>query len=360
MSLVYARRGDGLGTRVLNLMYGRMFAQDLGLPFKICWPVLESRFYDQPDLLHAAELDGIIADRHVFKTTTGLIGELVDAGILNGMRLLRVRGAEDARSSDELLASLASADAIEFSAPCPVDVGRDRGASVEGTLQSYWREVNWSPAFLARVDAFATGLGPGGLATAVAVHVRRGDLLTMLRQADLDMLRDTGMAQIVQRFAPLSSYAAAIDGLPGEPGPILVCGQDRATAEYFRARYPGRAVLSSLDEAMSETQRAFFDLLLLSRARTVIAPALSYFSSSAAAVGGGSLVALPHDAARAIPELFAQIEAGAHADGDALRALVRESYDRLEAREPDPGCREPVGAGRTVLTRLLARFGRVR
>lgn len=87
---------------------------------------------------------------------------------------------------------------------------------------------------------------------------------------------------------------------------ILICGEERGSEKQFARRYGQENVVASW-ELFDGTpnQQAFADLILLSRAKILIAPVLSFYSRCAASVGTCTFRAVPLDISNLVEELVA-------------------------------------------------------
>ncbi|MGU3359093.1 hypothetical protein ACLBWX_02035 [Methylobacterium sp. M6A4_1b] len=198
-------------------------------------------------------------------------------------------------------------------------------------LAAAWSTVNWSVPVR---DAIANVGRRIDLPTCTAVHVRRGDILDVVNRGDLEHLVNDGMTQILQRYTPLSAFFRQID-TSMQGGDILVCTEDEEVVRRFSDRYGRARVASSVGLDLTENQRAATVLLLLSKARQIFAPAVTYFSHCAAAVSGASLTNTAWELGASIDEILAFVDRGDATRVRQISAIAYAAASRLVAAQ-DP------------------------
>lgn len=210
-------------------------------------------------------------------------------------------------------------------------------------------------------DALSAALSWIGDPDFIAVHIRRGDVVRDTRrkllgfvstesghgnsQAALDkLMNDEGLGKdlhnFVKRVTSLDSYIAA---LPRDNQARIVVFSDtpEAATEFQSRLTSSRSVLmSSFEIEMNQAQRAYFELLVLSKASRVISTA-SCFSRLACQCGRPSF----HDARNslgdggtraAFEELFGDLLNGSEfLRSGCLRVLERELVLDRWSRMPD-------------------------
>jgi hypothetical protein len=216
------------------------------------------------------------------------------------------------------------------------------------------------PVVLIR-DALASALGWIGDPDFIAVHIRRGDVVRDIKrkigdfnssesqhdnpEAGLDRLMNEGglgkdLHNFVKRVASIDAYVAALP--ENRQARVVVFSDSLEAAQEFQARIGrSRAVLiSSFEIEMNQAQRAYLELLILSKASRVISTA-SCFSRLACQCGRPSFHdarnALGADATRAaFQELFGDVLKGADPlRTECLRVLERELASDRWVRLPD-------------------------
>lgn len=324
MKAIYTARGDGLGTRMLSALYARILAQQLGLPLKVIWsPLGGASIYADYVLMHPRFLLEIFADRALFTDVDpGLAGEILTSEQVAHVRLRGLYHAADALSGlsrQDLPAALDEGEDLLYDFPGPLLGFMAAETDLGAALAAAWSKVNWSAPVR---EAIGFVGGRIDLPTCTAVHVRRGDILDVVNRGDLDHLVNDGMVQILQRYTPLSAFFRQIDTsiLSGD---ILVCTEDEEVVRRFGDRYGRARVASSVGLSLTENQRAATDLLLLSKARQIFAPAVSYFSHCAAAVSGARLVNTAWELEASVAEILAFVDRG---DAERLRQISAIAY----------------------------------
>jgi hypothetical protein len=107
---------------------------------------------------------------------------------------------------------------------------------------------------------------------ATAVHVRRGDLISLLSYSLTEFKRRKVAQNFAHRYVPLDAYIQCIES-EAPSGLLTFFSDDEASIEELSSRYPGRVVDGRiiLDSfRLSEPQRALVEFILISRARMVI------------------------------------------------------------------------------------------
>ena len=138
-------------------------------------------------------------------------------------------------------------------------------------------EIGWSDAARAVIETISD---KSFLSRYSAIHIRAGDIVT----------GDWRHFVPVEKYMPMAYVEFAIKTLSGSNGnPIVVLSDNDKYVGYLKSRFdvirtPGDLVTGYAD--LTELQRAFADILVLSRARCIAGPNRSAFSRLAANLGG--------------------------------------------------------------------------
>lgn len=337
MKAIYTARGDGLGTRMLSALYARILAQHLGLPLKVIWsPLGGASIYADYVLMHPKFLLDIFADYSMFADPDpGLRGEILTSQEVAHIRLRSLhysRSELSGLSRQELPATLDDCEELLYDFPGQLIHFMSTEINLGSALAAAWSRVNWSAPVREAVGAVGRRID---LPTCTAVHVRRGDILDVVNRGDLEHLVNDGMVQILQRYTPLSAFFRQIDTsiLSGD---ILVCTEDEDVVHRFSDRYGTARVASSVGLNLTYNQRAATDLLLLSKARQIFAPAVSFFSHCAAAVSGARLTNTALDLEASIEEILTFVDRNDTLRLRQISAVAYAAANRLVvAQEPD-------------------------
>ncbi|POR42499.1 hypothetical protein [Methylobacterium sp. V23] len=337
MKAVYTARGDGLGTRMLSALYARILAEHLGLPLKVIWaPLGGASIYADYGLMHPDFLLDIFADRTLFRDANpGLCGVILRSDAIADVRLRSLYHSIDqlaGLSADELRDALGESEDLLYDFPGPLITFMSSEINLGSALTAAWSKVNWSAAVLEAVGCIGRRID---LPTCTAVHVRRGDILDVVNRADLEHLVNDGMVQVLQRYTPLAAFFQQIDA-SRQLGDILVCTEDADVVRRFADRYGRARVASSIGLDLTENQRAATDLLLLSKARQIFAPAVSFFSHCAAAVSGARLVNTAWELEASVAEILAFVDRSDAKRVRQISAIAYAAASRLASgQDPD-------------------------
>jgi hypothetical protein len=320
-----------VGTRLLTILHAKILAQELGCEFKVMWPALDSQFYDNKQLLDPNLVGEIFADSHIFDLPPGERGDIVSCELPSGLRVLRLLDEKEgvARWDRNKLCAVAQQyDALIWELPKPVTNFMRFEMDIKSLARKYWALIRWNERIRESSRKFYADLGRRAY---FAVHIRRGDILRMLVEGDVQMLKDEGMVMIFQRFVSMKEIIASIGRLRRDE-PIIVCsdvtGMDDSLISAF-----GRENLHSSREifAGTENQQAIVDIMLLSNSSYLFAPPMSFFSICAETVGVCRRFPLGADLAATVDELVAI--AGSIKGERRLEviALIRETAERHAA-----------------------------
>ena len=144
MTVIYACRGDGLGTRLLAILHGRVLADLLDLDFKVVWPPLGAPFYDNSDVLHPNLRHEFFSEECVFEGAGTRRGEIVDPGSLSDKRLLSVAHNLtniEAMSLQGFRKSIEGYDGIFYDWPYQLSNLLGSNADVGAAIKYYWKMI---------------------------------------------------------------------------------------------------------------------------------------------------------------------------------------------------------------------------
>ncbi|MDB5512753.1 MAG: hypothetical protein JWR08_2236 [Enterovirga sp.] len=326
MPRVIATRGDGLGSRLLAALHGRVLAEALGFELAVIWPKLgglplhDAKTIFDPE--HRAELfygDALFDDTGPLRGHfTTLEAQTVP---LKGAFEVAPECQRDDRST--FLARLGPGTGLLYNHPNELFPFVHQHVAPPAAWRRAWDAISWSDRVHEAVAAVSGAAGPRYL----AVHVRRGDILEMLHKTDLGYLAASGMAQILQRYLSLETIFGKLEAIRGTET-IVVCSEDSDVQHAFAARFD-RVVSSRLDAGLTDAQRAAVDLVLLSRAATIVTANQSYFGRCAATGGRCTEIALELDFARAIPELLEATRDMPRGRAEALEPIMYRAAARL-------------------------------
>ena len=130
--------------------------------------------------------------------------------------------------------------------------------------------------------------------TRCAVHIRRGDVVEVLRRPTLRAsTRRKYVKAFVTHYADLSSYASALSDIAEHS--LFLCTDDQAEGERAKERLAGRDIIMLSDvvagynSALTSNQRAFVEMLLMADAKMILGTG-SAFCGFASYYGGNRLV----------------------------------------------------------------------
>jgi hypothetical protein len=325
---IYVYRGDGLGTRLLTVIYAKILADMLGFQVKVVWGEMKSPYYGGR-LFDPAKLSDIFADSHVFHDGDERDGEIC-AAIPHDIRILQLDcdlGKSTKVSLDSFLGRLddENYNALFYGQPGPALSFMKHERDLCFEVGRVWKTVAWSTQISAFIERYCA---LESIENRIAVHVRRGDLVRMLLEADPNFSPEE-MTGIFIRYASLELIMKQIDEVrSGEK--LLVCSDDDRMVKRFKDEYGEADVCSSHDEErLTEDQKAVVDIVLLSRSKILVSPYLSLFSRCAAEVGSCGHVATPIDLGSAVEELIAIADRRADGCGEQVKACIYATAARL-------------------------------
>jgi hypothetical protein len=327
---IYVYRGDGIGTRLLTVIYAKIFADLFGFELKFIWTQIGSPFYDA--LFQPENIAEIFSGSHIFDDGNESSGEFVTSPVPDpSVEVLRLdhEGERLAHMDRERFAEVVEAyDVIFYAQPYALLMFMTREVDIASEVRRIWKQISWNPRILDFVEETCSSKGVDG---AIAVHIRRGDLVKMLIEADVEYLASRGMAMIFQRFTALKTIIEAIDEIRTDET-LVVCSDDSRVAETLSRRYGADSVYSSYAATeLTDDQRSVVDIMLLSRAKILLSPQMSFFSKCAAEVGDCKHLPFQPDLAAAVEELLEIADRITDARAAQVKALIYTSAAELSS-----------------------------
>lgn len=269
---VIANRHDGLGGRLLTLMFSWALAAHFGARPLVHWPNTSDMSGHALDHLFA-----VAPDRPPPPGAARF--DWLDLGRDDRFRRLLLIGPHDHLQPDHLLGcdTLVLRSANPQAIACFPDYGPQQLMDDSRRQMAAWPVA---PAVLALVEKTERRIGA---AQAVGVHVRRGDLI--------DHRNPVHRARLV----PLDQYWPHLDALRDDER-IFLATDDRGVVRAMRRRYGCRLIHSGAGgfsrRSRHDLQAAFAEILLLARCRRIVAGP-SNFCRAASVIGGVPLTILP-------------------------------------------------------------------
>ena len=333
MTTVYACRGDGLGTRLLTILHGRILADLLDFDFKVAWPPLGAPFYDNSDILHPNLRHEFFSKECVFEGAGARRGEIVDPSSFSNERLFGITQNYknvETMNLQSFKESIEGYDGIWYDQPYPLPTIMGSNVNVEAAIKYYWKTISWNRDLSKFMEDLRDNYS---LDEAISVHVRRGDIVRTLREETLDTLISNSMIQIFQRYAALATILRVIGSFRSDEK-IFICTEDKGMKQSFIQKYGAQNCYSSLELfSGTENQRAFVDLMILSQSKILVAPYMSFFSICAAAVGRCEYKSVGLDPVSLVEELLGLL---APQDSDRNRSVSSIVYATAARMMLDP------------------------
>jgi hypothetical protein len=264
--IVVANRWDGLGGRLHAILNAWSVARALGLEFRFVWPRVSgeldpSEVFDDAFLERCEIAESVCENRVVLSDPTGLslpdAKEFCRAASANSM--IRINECFKVRT---------------FVSEPP--------EAAQARFQAGLSEIGWSRALHALIASVSDEKHARGYS---AIHVRAGDIVT----------GDWRQFVPVEKYMPMAYVEFAIETLSGAGrGPVVLVSDNEHYIRHLESRFdlirPADIVAGYAD--LTELQRAFADILVLSRARLIAGPRASVFSQLAAHLGGKKILSV--------------------------------------------------------------------
>ncbi len=298
---ILCQRGDGIGGRLLTLLWTMRLARKVDAGVLMFWPKLELFYNNGTDASDIFDLHRLASPA----SQSSL--QMVDGDCRTSFRckLLILKGKETYDPG----AFVVPVDADPAQEELPVIVGHWQGPYL-APGESREEALAEAPALFAQLPIRADLMGQIDriaaripLSDMVAVHVRRGEIVRNLRQAvsalrldepaSRDLL-DERIGTFTRRCMSVNNFADAARKVAEQGRQILVFS-DSASAPQELANALGTSkVLSAaslIDDGLTALQQAFVEAVLMSRCCCIMG-ARSAYSSLANVIGANKLVLL--------------------------------------------------------------------
>ncbi len=260
--IVVAKRWDGIGGRLCALLNALSVARALGLEFRFVWPrtaewgCSEPReLFDDAFLARFEIAESVRENRVVLSYPTGL-------NSADAKKFCLEASASSVIYIDECFKVVAFADESEETA--------------QARFRAGLTEIGWSRTVQELVAFVSEDKYPQGYS---ALHVRAGDIVSGAWRQFVP----------VEKYMPTAYVEFAIETLSGpDRDPVVLVSDNAPYARHLKRRFSQIEFLDDIIPGYSdltEIQRAFADVLALSRARRIVGPRLSAFSVLAAHLG---------------------------------------------------------------------------
>jgi hypothetical protein len=322
MRPVIATRPDGLGTRLLTILFGLRFSEQLGAPFSIYWPNFHDIHYPSNEvLLQQKDIEDIIVTERPIKDRADV--GFVEPPLEPFPRYFRISdniaGLKD-KLIDEISPLIGPYDVIQYNVPEAVALAGSDASNELLIAKRNWERLNFSNDI---VESFGSFSNQFNLGSSVAIHLRRGDILNMLKYEALDILASTGATQIFQRYIPLKTVAAVLRKDFSDFSQCIVCSESDSAAADLQELLPEVNVLNSnVAYAKNCNQRALLDLMILAGSSHLVSPFKSYFSECAATIGNCSPLNVGLDIPSLIDELITVLDGDNVLDLKSRKSII--------------------------------------
>ncbi len=271
---ILAFRNDRLGARLITMINAMRIARSHDLPFAVHWIIATDigSVFNDPKEMFAAEL----VDRHFIDR---------DAWVATRDDAVRIGNVEKGgvAAVREVLAS--GRDVLVDAAFGITVLGDEDPAVVESELQAILLQFPFAESLRPTVEEIDRAVGGG-----TAYHIRRGDLTSFPRAMHRSWPK---------KYVPDEIYMVHMEREMASGARPVVFSDDPGAVARFKAAYP--ALLSVEDvfdtSHLTPAQRDLMELYAMSRARKIIAPEQSAFSSTAAELGRARKVDVMEDLA---------------------------------------------------------------
>ena len=287
MKLVIAGRFDRLGARLKNMLCAWRFARRAEGSTIVLWNHVnhvtgDPSSYDPGTIFDLDTIDHF-NDLKLF--------ENIDAvNQLYGWRIDVDAQFSTRRKSDDSIILQAMRDdfIIVYLETRQIVWPNDSPAQHEADMRALFRELPLNRAVSDAINAVTDRIA---INEAIAVHIRRGDIISNLFLPIEKFVDNNVAVNFAARYVPLDGYISAIEAL-GPARPLVCFSDDPQIKIIFGDRYRHKLLFidSVLDEFdLSELQRSFVEFVLISRCNTVLGGG-SQFCRLAAILGGIPIV----------------------------------------------------------------------
>lgn len=213
---------------------------------------------------------------------------------------------------------------------------------VEAEVRALFRTLPLSSKVTALLNRAQSKLGSEDY---VALHVRRGDIIEVLKNARNEMesgtLSNQALAYVnhfATRTAPLSFYYASVERAIAGGQKIVFFSDTPETYTHFVGRYGSRAIIDGTSLAKNAPyplQAALIDFLLIGGSKRVISTGTGY-ATIAAQLCGAQLESVsaggPSEAL--LSDLFDNVLGGARLDGEVRKVMTDAVLRQYEVYHP--------------------------
>lgn len=261
--MVVTKRWDGLGARLHAILNAWSVAHALHLEFRFVWPRNAFRELHEPRELFSE----MFLDR--FEITESTCGSRVVLTDPTALSLPDARQFCHAASTNSIVEINECFHVVAFS--------NESAEAAHARFRNGLHEIGWSRASCALIESILYKKYPLEYS---AIHVRAGDIVT----------GDWRQFVPVEKYVPMAYVEFAIEFLSGtDRSPVILVSDNEEYVRYLKTRFDVIRLPSDIVAGyaeLTELQRAFADILVLSRARRTVGPRASSFSQLAAHLGG--------------------------------------------------------------------------
>ena len=265
---VVARRWDGLGGRLNAILNAWSVARALDLEFRFIWPRTTQKVLNEPrevfDEAFLARFE--IAEPICDRTPMPLLTSMTSSNMRALCRAATVPSMIDVRDCFDVFA-----------------FADEPKEAAETRFRAAVREIAWSGRVRSLIGSISCAGKPREYS---AIHIRAGDIVN----------GDWRQFVPVEKYVPTALIEFAVERPTDvDAGPVIVVSDNERYVRHLKNRFdfvrsPSEFV-SGYSE-LSEAQRAFADILVLSRARKLVGPQNSAFSKLAANIGGHTVLGI--------------------------------------------------------------------
>lgn len=266
--LVVARRWDQLGGRLNAIVNAASLAEALGFEFRFVWPRGADLAINDPRRLFS---DGYLRAFEIADT------ELIDLTPIPDWEIVGMEGS-GARAALERAGAGAFVEVSEIFAISRLS--DETCAAGRARFRRCFEGIGWNAEVLELISVCSGLAGVEGLS---AVHVRAGDIVS----------GDWRHFIAHEKYTPTPYVEYAIEHLAeGGRRPVLVLSDNDRYLGWLKARFTTLITAAEIVPgyaSLTEAQRAFADILILSRCEKIVGPPSSAFSRLAANLGCGQV-----------------------------------------------------------------------
>lgn len=328
---VYVYRGDGIGTRLLTVIYAKILADLMGLRVKVIWHRLGSPFYNNT-LFDPKKLSELFVDQYIFRDGSERDGEILTCeeppDSLKILNIGRDREKYATMNIDLFEEAIGDYDGVLYEQPGPALNFMNFEQDIASEVKRIWNTIAWGTCISNFVNSASSSINIGNT---IAVHIRRGDIVNMILEADIEYLSEN-LVPVFHRYTALKTIMGEIDKLRNDER-MVICSDDSIIVEAFAKKYGRDKVYSSREGTyLTEDQISAVDIILLSRSKMLLSPLLSFFSKCAAEVGECKYNPIQFDLSATVGELV-QIADTRDKDVSRVKELIYTTAASLATDE---------------------------